>query len=578
MSIEGSPARVTLMHFDRLPVALGSLLCAALTFFWIHAPVLPDDGSSAAFVTEFVRTTTRQRLIVFPLGVATSIATLVVLLRHGGLLSRRGGLQIAATLVLFASGLISMLATEPTAKEIVATLAAGSAGTLGAALSRLGFYYELHLGLAFTALACLVVAERQPMATASESTSGLAPGHRRLLFLLGTATLFQGYDTFIVSMALPYIGRDLGASEGQLGLALSAIRVGALVSVLLGRAADRGGRRRLLLVTVLAYTIATAATGLSRGITQFVVCQLVAEVFLVTEWSLAQVVIAEEFPASVRSLGQGLLGTFGALGAGLAALLFPIFQETAIGWRGLYFVGIAPLLLVAYLRRSLPETARWQEARRRGETQHGQLADLFGEAHRLDFLVLVGLSFALGASAAPAFGFASYRATNTFGWTPSEVSAMVLLGGGLGMAGWFASGLAAERLGRRRVGMLAFAAMGGASCLYYTSRWLAPAFAALVFMEASGTVALNALGTELFPTRLRSTAKSWITNAAVVGAVAGMASVGALSDALGGADAVMRLLAVLPIACAASLLVLPETRGLELEEISARRYLSGAGS
>jgi MFS family permease len=558
------------MSLDRLPVALGSLLCAALTFFWLHAPVLPDGGSSASFAAGFARATDGQRLIVFPLGVATSIATLIVLLRHGGLLTRRGGLQIAATIVLFASGLISTLATEPTAKAIVAAIAAGPASDLETPLTRLGFYHALHVGLAFAALACLVVAERQPIAAASESTSGLAPAHRRLLFLLGTATLFQGYDTFIVSMALPYIGRDLGASEGRLGVALSAIRVGALVSVLLGRAADRGGRRRLLLATVLAYTVATAATGLSRGIAQFVACQLVAEVFLVTEWSLAQVVIAEEFPARFRSLGQGLLGTFGALGAGLAALLFPVFQETAIGWRGLYFVGVAPLLLVAYLRRSLPETARWQEARRRGETQHGQLADLFGGDHRLHFLVLVALSFALGASAAPAFGFASYRATNVFGWTPSEVSAMVLLGGGLGMAGWFASGLAAERLGRRRVGMLSFAAMGGSAWLYYTTRWLAPAFAALVFMEAGGTVALNALGTELFPTRLRSTAKSWITNAAVVGAVAGMASVGAFSGALGGADAVMRLLAMLPIACAASLLVLPETRGLELEEISAR--------
>src|SRR6266498_1675531 len=158
------------MSLDRLPVALGSLLCAALTFFWLHAPVLPDGGSSAAFAAELVRNTARQRLIVFPLGVATSIATLVVLLRHGGLLSRRGGLQVAATLVLFASGLISTLATEPTAKEIVAALGAGSVGTLEASLARLGFYYALHVGLAYTAFACLVVAERQPLPEPSEST------------------------------------------------------------------------------------------------------------------------------------------------------------------------------------------------------------------------------------------------------------------------------------------------------------------------------------------------------------------------------------------------------------------------
>ncbi len=422
--------------------------------------------------------------------------------------------------------------------------------------------------MSLAALVCLVVADREPLPLETPgSAGGLSHHHRTLLFLLGTATLFQGYDTFIVSMALPYIGRDLGASESALGLALSVIRIGALSSIVLGRAADRLGRRGLLLGTVLAYTGATVATGLSRDLVEFVACQLVAEVFLVTELSLAQVVIAEEFPARARSLGQGLLGTFGALGAGMAAVLFPIFQETALGWRGLYFVGVAPLLMVAYLRRSLPETRRWQDARERGDTLHGRLAELAAGSHRRDFLVLVGLSFALGASAAPAFGFASYRATNAFGWSPSDVSAMVLVGGGLGMAGWFVAGWLGESLGRRRVGMLSFAGIGVAVWAYFGTRWLAPWFAILVFAEAGATVALNALGTELFPTHLRSTAKSWITNAAVVGAIAGMGSVGALGDALGGADAVIRLLALAPIASAAALVALPETSGLELEEI-----------
>jgi hypothetical protein len=60
--------------------------------------------------------------------------------------------------------------------------------------------------------------------------------------------------------------------------------------------------------------------------------------------------------------------------------------------------------------------------------------------------------------------------------------------------------------------------------------------------------------------------------------VAGIASVGALGGALGSADAVIPLLALLPVACAASLVPLAETRGLELDEIAAGRYLSGAGS
>jgi MFS family permease len=553
------------MKLDRVPIALSAVLCIALAFFVLQSAPAPEPSGRMTFAQALARAIAQERRIVLPLGVAASIAILLVLLRHGALLSRRGALQATALLALFASGLLSVLETEPTARAALRVL--GTESSVVPLLSRLAFDHWLHLGLSLAALACLVVADRQPALDEGAGViAGLDAYHRNLLFLLGTATLFRGYDHFIVSMALPYIGRDLDASESGLGLALSAIRVGALVSVLLGYAADRRGRRGLLFATILAYTVATAATGLSRTIVQFVVCQLIAEIFLVAELSLAQVVIAEEFPARARSLGQGLLGTFGALGAGLAALLFPLFQETAAGWRGLYFVGLAPLLLVAYLRRSLPETARWKNAERRDETR---LGDVAAGPYRERFLVLVALAFALGCAAAPAFGFASYRATKQFGWNPSEVSAMVLMGGGLGMFGWFLSGLLGERFGRRRLGLVAFAGTSVACWAYYASGWLAPAFALLVFFEAGCTVALNALGTELFPTRLRSTAKSWITNAAVVGSVVGMGCVGGLSGALGGADGVIRLLALLPVASCAGLLVLTETRGRELEEIVA---------
>jgi predicted MFS family arabinose efflux permease len=317
---------------------------------------------------------------------------------------------------------------------------------------------------------------------------------------------------------------------------------------------------------VLAYTFATGATGFSQAIGDFVLFQLVAQTFLTAEIAIAEVVVAEEFPASYRSTGQGLLGAFNALGAGLAAVLFPALQETSLGWRGLYFVGVTPLLLVAYLRRSLPETARWQAARQRGETERARFPELLAPAIRGRFLVLLATSFAIGASTAPAFTFASYRATNVFRWSPSEVSAMVLIGGGVGMLGWFAFGHAAERFGRRLVGVSTFAATGLSIVVYFSTAWLWIGFASLVCMEAGGLVALSSLGTELFATRLRSTAKSGITNAAVLGAIVGMAAVGLFGRSLG-ADSVIRLLSLLPLAAAPTFLLLPETQGRELEEI-----------
>ncbi len=558
------------LNLERLPILLAGLLCAAMTFYGFALPAPPRDTEAlSAFAEEFARLAARERLSSFPLGVGASIVTLIVLLRHGAYASRRGLLQGVAILVLFVSGLLATLVGEPLVREIERVSTSGSLQAIFPLFERWGSWHRVELGLSLAVLALLLIAQRQPAAAVAETSAfGLTPRHRTLLFLLGTATLFQGYDHFIASMALPYIGRDLGASQGTLGLALSAIRVGALVSIVFGRVADRRGRRGMLLVTIVAYTLATAATGLSRGITDFVVLQLLAQIFLVTELSVAQVVITEEFPVAFRSLGQGLLGTFGALGAGLAAVFFPLFQATPLGWRGLYFVGIAPLLLTAYLRRSLPETARWHDARRRGETLRARVSELVSGEMSPRFVCLLAMAFAVGCAASPGFGFASYRATEAFGWSPAEVSAMVLFGGGLGMAGWFCWGLLAERIGRRSVGAAALAGTAGATWLYYATPWLAPAFALLVFMEAGALVALNALGTEVFPTRLRSTAKSWITNAGVLGAVAGMAAVGLLSETLGGADRVIRLCALLPLLSAASLLAVPETRGLELEEIS----------
>jgi MFS transporter, putative metabolite:H+ symporter len=456
------------MSLDRLPVALAALLCAAVAYVRIHLPETPAAAEALpAFAAEFAGFARRERMWLFPLGVATSISTLIVLFRHGALASRRGALQAAAAAVLFASGLFTMLVGEPLAREIVRRTDDGAVEGLAPLVEQWASGHSLQLALVVAVLGCLVAAQRSPAPeAASTSAHDLTARHRTLLFLLGSATLFQGYDNFIVSMALPYIGRDLAASQGSLGFALSAIRVGALVSIVFGRIADRHGRRRMLLATILAYTVATTATGLSRGIAQFVVMQLLAQIFLVTELSLAQVVITEEFPASFRSRGQGMLGAFGALGAGLAAMLFPPLQESALGWRGLYFLGIAPLLFVTFLRRSLPETARWQAARQRGETERASVAELVAGESRGRFFVLLALGFALGACASPAFGFASYRATNGFGWSPSEVSAMVLLGGGLGTGGWFVFGSLADRLGRRAVGMATFAGTGLAAALF----------------------------------------------------------------------------------------------------------------
>jgi predicted MFS family arabinose efflux permease len=224
-------------------------------------------------------------------------------------------------------------------------------------------------------------------------------------------------------------------------------------------------------------------------------------------------------------------------------------------------------LSVAYLRRGLPETKRWTELSASLDYRRG-LSELGGPELRARFVVLNTIAACAAVSASPAFAFASFHATRAFQWSPAEVSAMIIAGGAIGMSGWFVFGKAADVTGRRTSGAVAMALGGVAAAAFYQSAWLIPAFAALVFMEAGVAIALNALGTELFPTHLRATAKSWITNAGILGAMAGLAIVGLLSERIGGAATVISLLAIVPIVATPLLFVVRETRGEELETTS----------
>jgi len=552
------------------PVTLGILfLLTALISrlrLWrsVHA-LLP--AAPAEFAVAFAALTAQQTQILFPLGVATTIAIVILLVQQGGG-SAAGRLRMIAIVALVLSSVLSTTASDPLQRSILATLPGDGADGIGPLLRAWTRWQWIHCALAFVVGGALLVAHRLPAAPRVVHAGGLTARHRTILFLLGAATLFEGYDRFIASLALPYIGKDLGASEGQLGYALSLVRVGALLSVALGRIADRFGRRRLLLVSVLAYTVATAATGLSQGLATFVLFQLAATVFLVAELALAQVVIAEEFPAAWRGRGQGMLGAFGALGAGMAAILFPLMQSTSMGWRGLYLIGIAPLLLLSYLQRALPETQRWQGLRASLAEPRARLVTVFQRGLRGRLGVLTAVATAASCAGGSAFGFVSFRATNDFGWTPAQVSTMIITGGGIGFCGWFVFGRLVDVCGRRGIGALALIGGAGAIIAFYRTAWLLASFTGMVFLEAGAAVAINALGTELFPTRVRATAKAWITNAGIIGAMLGLAAVGAASAAFGGAQVVIARLAIAPALAAPLLLLLPETGGRELETLA----------
>ena len=398
----------------------------------------------------------------------------------------------------------------------------------------------------------------------------------RVLGLLATAELFDHYDLGILTLALLQIQAGLGVAEDEVGALVGIVRLGAIGALLAGVMADRFGRRRLLLGTVLGFTGCTFATAFVQTAEQFAIVQFFTRACLYAETSLAVVVLAEELQAKDRGWGIGVLGALGALGHGVAALLFAFVEVLPFGWRALYVLGALPLLAVAWLRRGLPETRRFEDARERRvagasaglrpvlallRMYPGRLALLLAALVPFEFVAIVGITFM------------TKTLQEEHGWAPGGVTALFVVGGALAIVGNIAAGLWSDRFGRRPTASL-LVALYGAACFgfYQGNAWLvAPFWIGVIFASQGAGMLFKALASELFPTSYRSTAS---VVRATVGTAAGSLGLWLESQlyvqAGSHAAAITWMLPVLIMPILLSLR-LPETATRELEQIAPER-------
>ncbi|WP_416066473.1 MFS transporter [Rhizobium sp. ZK1] len=204
--------------------------------------------------------------------------------------------------------------------------------------------------------------------SALASLRALTPQQRNAVIASYLGWTLDAFDFFILVFVLKYIAEEFHTDVAAVSIAIFlTLAMRALGALIFGLAADRYGRRITLMVDVLLYSLFDFLTGFSTGLTMFLVLRALYGIAMGGEWGVGASLVMETVPEESRGIVSGILQAGYPSGYLLASLLFFLLFPV-IGWRGMFFVGVAPALLVFYIRRNVQESPvfvkRQQQGRR----------------------------------------------------------------------------------------------------------------------------------------------------------------------------------------------------------------------
>jgi MFS family permease len=380
--------------------------------------------------------------------------------------------------------------------------------------------------------------------------------------------MLDSMDVLLYSLVLNDISREFSiddrASGLLLGLPLASSAVGG---VLFGWLADRIGRTRALVASIVTYSVFTAACGFATTIGQLAIFRTLLGLGMGGEWATGAALVAETWRREDRGKALGLMQSAWAIGFGVAAGLTAIILPRW-GWRAVFFAGILPALITLWIRRSVAEPEIWLKAR--GELPPGVDPQRKG---------LVGLAVTVAAmNAATMFAW-----WGLFTWIPSYLGRAVEDGGaGLSVVrtstwiilmqvgmwlGYVSFGFISDRVGRKRTYVTYLVVAALLVPLYGATRNPVALLLLGPFVAFFGTgyfSGFGALTAEIFPTRVRARLQGLTYNVGRALSALAPFIVGALAGAFG-LGAAFSVVSFAFVAAAMAWRWIPETAGRALD-------------
>ena len=387
--------------------------------------------------------------------------------------------------------------------------------------------------------------------------------------MLGYA--MDGFDLLILGFMLPAIAADLHLTSTQAGSLVTWTLIGAVAGGLIfGTLSDYFGRVKMLSWTILLFAVFTGLCALAQGFGDLLFYRTIAGIGLGGEFGIGMALVAEAWPAAQRARASSYVGLGWQAGVLAAALLTPLLLPL-IGWRGMFAVGLLPAVVSFAVRRRVEEPAIFTERVTAGPNARRALPlkRLFDDARTarasLGVVILCsvqnfgyyGLMIWLPSYLSKTFG---YSLTKSGLWTAATVLGMAL--------GIWLFGIAADRFGRKPA-FLAY--QTGAVVMVFVYANLTTPFALLIGGAVMGVFVNGMIGgygaliSELYPTEARATAQNVLFNIGRAVGGFGPVAVGALAARYSFAAALALLASIYLLDILATLFLIPERRGADLQ-------------
>ena len=373
--------------------------------------------------------------------------------------------------------------------------------------------------------------------------------HATVLFWCICLILFDGYDLVVFGSVISALKEEWQVSTTILGFINSLTLVGSLIgSLLCGMAADKIGRKKVLIVCIALFSVFTLLTGLTDSIILFTIFRFLAGIGLGGLPPLLVTLTSEYSPKRIRNIMVGIMFSGYSIG-GILVSVFGIWVIPNLGWQWMFFIGAIPLLLLPLMIKTLPESVysyvkqqKYEEAKQvlhrlnpsyiptredvlvaNMESEGMPVTHLFKEGRGVATILFwttcfMGLLLVYGLSTwLPQMMIsAGYELTS---------SLLFLLSLNIGaIIGSITGGYLADRIGSKRVLSVLYA--GGGVCLimlgFNPDTWVLYMLTAFAGAASIGAQNLNnAFNSSFYPSYMRSTALGTSLSVGRIGAIIG---------------------------------------------------------